>query len=102
MYHYTYNWPWDDVKGRQITTQAIVFGLGSMFNHSTHDQNVGWQRDLDRRVIIYRTLRHVSQGEELCISYGPRLTFIDADLERGERELGEKGEEVLGRIELCE
>ena len=50
-----------------------------MFNHSTADQNVGWQRDLDRQLVTYRTLRDIRAGEELCISYGSRLTFVDAD-----------------------
>lgn len=48
-------------------TQAIIFGLGSMFNHA-RDQNVGWKRDLERQVIKYQTLRNVKAGEELCES----------------------------------
>lgn len=61
------------------TTQAIIFGLGSMFNHSNLHQNVGWVRDLENKLIIYKTLRDIKAGEELCISYGPRLTFKDSD-----------------------
>ncbi|KAL6158440.1 hypothetical protein ACJBU6_02551 [Exserohilum turcicum] len=79
LYHYTYNWPQTDVHGNNQVAQAVVFGLGSMFNHSTQDQNVGWMRDLRRKVITYRTLRDIHAGEELCISYGSHLTFKDAD-----------------------
>lgn len=58
-----------------------------MFNHSTLYQNVGWTRDLEREVIVYRTLRDVEAGEELCISYGApgRLTFVDAEAEEVKR-----------------
>lgn len=36
-----------------------------MFNHAT-DQNVGWERDTARQLVVYRTLRDVAAGEELC------------------------------------
>ena len=45
--------------------QAVIFGLGSMFNHAM-DQNVGWERDTDRLLVTYRSLRDISAGEELC------------------------------------
>jgi len=61
--------------------QAVVFGLGSMFNH-TRVQNVGWIRDLHLRVIVYKALRRINPGEELCISYGDRLTFKDSDVKK--------------------
>ncbi len=79
LYHYTYNWPIFGTTGKPSKTQAVVFGLGSMFNHSTQNQNVGWRRDLANELIVYRALRDVQKGEELCISYGDRLTFVDAD-----------------------
>ena len=60
-------------------TQAVVFGLGSLFNHSRIAQNVCWIRDISNRAITYRTLRDVKAGEELCISYGDHLTFIDVE-----------------------
>lgn len=69
-----------------------------MFNHSTADQNVGWQRDVDKLLVTYRTLRDIAVGEELCISYGSRLTFIDADapvsIDEGD------GSDLLGNIQL--
>ena len=77
LYNYTYNWPRtlrtkEEAKSTTstppLTTQAVVFGLGSMFNHSTLHQNVGWHRDLENLVIRYITLRDIRAGEELCIS----------------------------------
>ena len=50
-----------------------------MFNHSSHRQNVGWKRNLDPQVVIYTALRDIPAGEELLISYGPHLTFVDVD-----------------------
>jgi uncharacterized protein len=61
-----------------VTTQALALGLGSLFNHSRH-QNVGFQRDVQRQCIIYTTLREIAAGEELCISYGSHLWFDDTE-----------------------
>lgn len=79
LYHYTYNWPTTDSLGNTQKTQAVIFGLGSMFNHSRADQNVVWERDLARQMITYHTWRDIKAGEELCISYGDHLTFKDTD-----------------------
>ena len=104
-----------------MTTQAVVLGLGSMFNHSSNPyrQNVAWMRDSQRQVVVYTSLRHIERGEELCISYGGGLWFEDLDaddkgnwVEDGggvvNGEVGEEGREVqdeedlgaLGRIEV--
>jgi uncharacterized protein len=37
-----------------------------MFNHSIRSQNIGWERDIARGVVIYKTLRDIEVGEELC------------------------------------
>ena len=100
LYHYTYNWPDSSAQTRKKSTQAVVFGLGSMFNHSTQKQNMGWTRDVENRLIVYRALRDITEGEELCISYGDHLTFEDADAPHANEANGEDGEEVLSRIQL--
>ncbi|KAF1928717.1 protein methyltransferase [Didymella exigua CBS 183.55] len=79
LYHYTYNWPIVDRHGNKHKAQAVILGLGSMFNHSTQHQNVVWERDTERLIITYKALRDIPVGEELCISYGSHLTFKDAD-----------------------
>jgi hypothetical protein len=94
--HYTYTWPADgdvivphertsELPGSsttppeaKVSRQALALGLGSMFNHMRRP-NVGWERDISRQSIRYYTLRDVEEGEELCISYGPKLWFDDAD-----------------------
>lgn len=70
-----------------------------MFNHSSRHQNVGWERDLQNLLITYTTLRDIAAGEELCISYGARLTFKDSDAV----EMSDEDEnEVIGKIELID
>ncbi|KAK5127641.1 hypothetical protein LTR85_006982 [Meristemomyces frigidus] len=99
LYHYTYNWPMANPAGKPTKTQAVVFGLGSMFNHSTEDQNVGWKRDLKHELVTYSALRDIREGEELCISYGDHLTFVDADAP-AQAGWTERPEDVLAGIEL--
>ncbi|PVI07771.1 protein methyltransferase [Periconia macrospinosa] len=79
LYHYTYNWPTTSENREIKVAQAVILGLGSMFNHSTQQQNVVWERDTDRLIITYRSIRDIHAGEELCISYGNHLTFKDVD-----------------------
>ena len=116
--HYSYNWPLRDIQDRSQaqttatkraptkptttrTTQALSLGLGSIFNHSGTDQNVGFRRDVERELIIYTTLRDVRAGEELCLGYGQSLWFEDADGERGaEPGVVEREEDVLGSIQI--
>ena len=75
-------------------TQALALGLGSMFNHSTREQNVGWIRNTETDVIVYTTLRNVKAGEELCISYGSaRLWFPDADTQADSNSDGSGGDD---------
>ena len=88
--HFSYNWPYRDSQGSQRgTTQAIALGLGSIFNHSKNP-NVGFRKDVEQEVIVYTSLRDMRPGEELCISYGPRLWF--EDVEKDEDEKSEENE----------
>ncbi|CZR59625.1 uncharacterized protein PAC_09519 [Phialocephala subalpina] len=111
LYHYTYNWPYKpseeekaQANGTKLptTTQAVILGLGSMFNHSTMNQNVGWDRDIDNLLITYTTLRDIKAGEELCISYGQRLTFKDTEEEPQSENGPEDWTEVLNIIDLID
>jgi SET domain-containing protein len=82
-------------------TQAVILGLGSMFNHSNLHQNVGWERDLGKQIITYTALRDIKAGEELCISYGQRLTFKDTEEEQLPNG-SEEWTEVLNIIDLID
>jgi hypothetical protein len=70
------NWPIQDSQGKVQTGQAIVFGLGSMFNHHGTAQNVGWDRDIANLVIVYKALRDIEIGEELCEPDHPRALCL--------------------------
>ena len=78
----------------------MVLGLGSLFNHSTEYQNVGWIRDTTAGCIIYKASRDISTGEELCINYG-RLWFADADAKRQSAKADEfELDDLLYKIEI--
>ncbi|ESZ97140.1 hypothetical protein SBOR_2498 [Sclerotinia borealis F-4128] len=105
------NWPYvppkENINGiakppTPTTTQAIVLGLGSIFNHSTLYPNVGWERDIEHLLMTYTAIRDIKEGEELCISYGSRLTFEDIDTEaEALKEVGDENE-LLSVIELID
>lgn len=71
-----------------------------MFNHSSTRQNIGWERSIAAGIITYTSLRDIPKGEELCISYGERLTFVDVEREILVGAYEGDGEELLGRIGL--
>ena len=48
-------------------TQAVALGLGSLLNHSSLNQIVGWERDFGAQCITYRALRDIRAGEELYV-----------------------------------
>jgi uncharacterized protein len=62
----------------KVSRQALALGLGSMFNHK-RTSNIAWERDIPLQSIRYFALRDIAEGEELCISYGPKLWFKDVD-----------------------
>lgn len=83
--HYTFNW--------RDGGQALALGLcGSMWNHKA-EPNVGFLRDYEALTIRFVALADIAAGEECCISYGPRLWFVDASAPDKE-ELGEEEEAV--------
>lgn len=93
------NWPSPSTSRKHTPSkppsqphQALALGLGSLFNHSRHNQNIGWRRDTTNTCIVYTALRDIGVGEELCINYGIGVWFEDVDaLENQER-----GEPVNG------
>jgi SET domain-containing protein len=87
-----------------------------MFNHHSKEQNVGWERDVKRLLIIYKTLKDIREGEELCknvmqnlhnhstngkvgISYGGRLWFQDTDAQQDSSE-SDDGSGLLSSIQI--
>ena len=94
------NWPIKNPEtGIVSQTQAVALGLGSLFNHSSLNQNVGWSRDVAGQCIVYRALRDIKAGEELCINYG-KLWFADVDEEQELQQQDGDDEEFLSSIEI--
>ena len=81
----------------KVSTQAIVLGLGSIFNHSALYQNLGWFKNVARQTITYITLRDIQPEEELTINYG-KVWFEDADEPETMNDEDEDPTLVLGRI----
>ncbi|KAI7864908.1 hypothetical protein BDF14DRAFT_1700966, partial [Spinellus fusiger] len=67
--HYTYRWK---------DGYALALGLGSLFNHADCP-NVGFVRDIENSLIRYVTLHEIVKDEELCISYGSHLWFLNTE-----------------------
>lgn len=52
----------------QRTRIAICLGYGSLFNHS-YTPNATFKRDFKNSVIIFRTVKPIKKGEEICTNY---------------------------------
>ncbi|MCJ1404051.1 hypothetical protein MMC11_007275 [Xylographa trunciseda] len=85
--------------GKERKTEAVVLGIGSLFNHDgSRGQNVGWKRNLESQSIIYTALRDIKAGEELCISYGAHVWFEVKDKDEGKETEADEWD-AFGRIE---
>ncbi len=60
---YVYEWP---LGGDGV---AVVFGMGSVFNHGARP-NVGWSTMVEERFVRFVATRDIEQDEELLIDYG--------------------------------
>lgn len=59
---------------------------------------MGWSRDVTGQCIVYRALRDIRAGEELCINYG-KVWFVDADEEETQQRDCDN-DEFLSSIEM--
>ena len=64
---------------RKTGDKLLALGYGSLFNHSRHP-NVIYKVKSDTQSIEYASgFQTITQGTELCISYGSNLWFNDAE-----------------------
>lgn len=47
---------------------AIALGYGSMYNHS-YDPNAVYEKDYNRKQIVFRAIKEISKGEEIFVNY---------------------------------
>ncbi len=56
------------------STHAIVLGFGSIYNHSDNN-NATWTTDLNRNCYIFRAIKDIQPGEEICTNYMKQVNF---------------------------
>jgi len=59
--HYIY--PWKSTRGA-----ALVFGYGSIYNHS-YSPNADWRQNFKTRSMVYRAVKIIKRGEEITVNY---------------------------------
>lgn len=59
--HYIY--PWRSTRGA-----ALVFGYGSIYNHS-FDPNADWKQNFRTQSMVYRAIKPIKKGEEILVNY---------------------------------
>jgi SET domain len=78
--------------------KMLALGYGSLLNHSQHP-NIDYRVDSGNEVIRFSSGHaRISEGEELCISYGGNLWFRDIDEKHDDDESSEG--DFLGRLGL--
>lgn len=59
--HYVY--PWRSTRGA-----ALVFGYGSIYNHS-YFPNADWKQNFKTNSMVYRAIKNIKKGEEITVNY---------------------------------
>jgi SET domain-containing protein len=65
LQEYVFSWP----KNSSNAKSAIVFGFGSIYNHS-RDNNVDWETDEKNNLFRFFAIKPIENGEEIFINYG--------------------------------
>jgi SET domain-containing protein len=58
-----YIYPW-----RSTRSAALVFGYGSIYNHS-YIPNADWKQNFRDTTMVYRATKPIKRGEEITINY---------------------------------
>jgi SET domain-containing protein len=70
--YYVYTWPGPrqspKVDPSRYSGSAVVFGYGSMYNHS-FDPNAAWSINVKNRTMTFKALRDIQEGEEIFHNY---------------------------------
>lgn len=64
LFDHRFRWP----KRLDYRGYAIPLGFGCIYNHRD-EPNADWESDEVRRLFVYRAVRDIAAGEEICISY---------------------------------
>jgi uncharacterized protein len=59
--HYIYPW-------RSTRSASVVFGYGSIINHS-FTPNADWKQDFRATRMVYKALKSIKKGDEITVNY---------------------------------
>ena len=67
--HYGFAWPHQTVATLHLNTYvAIPFGTGCIYN-SSKDNNAEYINDINRQLIVFKSIQSIKKGEEICTDY---------------------------------
>jgi hypothetical protein len=90
--HYLFN----DKCSSKARSKLLALGYGSLFNHS-NSPNVSYRVDTLHKTITYTSsYKYICKDEELCISYGSKLWFEDADPKKNEDDSSDDEQQADG------
>ncbi len=55
---------------------AVVLGYGWIYNHS-YTPNAIYERDFNRKLMVYRAIKDISSGEEITVNYNGTPDSLD-------------------------
>ena len=61
------------------TELAWPFGNGCIYN-SSKNNNADWSTDSNRRLFVYKAIKDIKKGEEICTNYQNNLDWCDKNL----------------------
>ena len=61
------------------TELAWPFGNGCIYN-SSKNNNADWSTDIHRRLFIYKAIKDIKKGQEICTNYQNNLDWCDKNL----------------------
>ena len=61
-------------KGRNFREWAWPLGNGCIYNSSPHP-NADWEIDEERRLFIFKSIKNIEEGDEICTNYEDHLEW---------------------------
>lgn len=58
-----YLYPW-----RSTRSAAVVWGYGSIYNHS-YEPNADWKQNFRDNTMVYKAIKPIKKGEEILVNY---------------------------------
>jgi len=62
---YRYVWP----SRENYDHWCIALGFGSIYNHSKEKENISWDINEKKRIMVFTAIKNIKKGEELLFNY---------------------------------